>query len=169
MRLLPLYFAALAIFLSACTTSDSIIQATPTPFAPSNAAKPDSNTILQGTAYLPNEQPLKFASIAIYQNSNLLGGVETGTEGQFTLTVPSNTALTLEVSFVGYEPATYQLQPLRSGFYHLDLSLHAPKQFIDGLYCPTYRIRLIDMANTSSGVTYHSSDLNKSPNFPGGL
>ncbi len=169
MKRIPVYFAALALILSGCTTTDSIIQATPTPFAPSNATTPSSNTILQGIAYLPNEQPLKFASIAIYQNSTLLGGVETGTEGQFTLTVPSNTALTLEVSFVGYEPAIYQLQPLRSGFYYLDLSLHTPKPFIDGLYCPTYHIPLIDMDNTSSGATYLSGDLKHSPLFPGGL
>lgn len=170
MRLLLLYFVALAIFLSSCATTDSIIQATPTPFAPSNAAKtPNSNTVLQGTTYLPNKQPLKFASIAIYQNSDLLGGAETDTKGQFTLTLPSNTLLTLEVSFVGYEPATYQLQPLRSGFYHLDLSLHTPKQFKGSLCCPSYRIPLIDMSDTSSGATYLSGNLKNSPLFPGGL
>ncbi|MCR9103447.1 MAG: carboxypeptidase-like regulatory domain-containing protein [bacterium] len=169
MRLLPLYFAALAIFISGCTTSNPITVATPTLLEPINATVPDSTVVLQGTAYFPSGQPLLFGSIAVYQGSTLLKATEADLNGHYTLTLPTHTDLTLKVLYVGYETATYQLQPLPPGPYHLDVSLTTQKKIIDGLYCPTYRIRLIDMANTSSGATYHSSDLNKSPNFPGGL
>jgi len=130
---------------------------------------PDSTIVLQGTAYLPSGEPLLFGSIAAYQNDILLRGTEAGFDGRYTLMLPPNTGLTLNVLYVGYESAIYQLHPLSPGSYKLDLSLTTPKEITEGLYCPSYRIPLIDLTNTSSGAIYNSSDLKKSPNFPGGL
>lgn len=169
MRLLPLYFAALAIFLSACATSDSIIQATPTPIDTVTPTASDSIITLQGTTQLFSGAPLLFCTIAAYQDNTLIKGTEADFNGYYTITLPANTELTLKALYVGHETATYQLQPLPPGSYYLNAYLTPKKQFTEDLYCPSYHIPLIDMDNTSSGATYHRNDLNKSPNFPGGL
>ncbi len=155
--------------LSSCATTDSIIQATPTPIETASPTAPDSIITLQGTAQLPSGAPLIFCTIAAYQDNTLIKGAEADFNSYYTITLPANTELTLKALYVGHETATFQLQPLPPGSYHLNAYLTPKKQFTEGLYCPSYRIPLIDMHNTSSGATYHSSDLKKSPNFSGGL
>ncbi|MEQ8705560.1 MAG: hypothetical protein RIC19_16655 [Phaeodactylibacter sp.] len=169
MKRLPVYFAALALILSGCTTTDSITQATPTPMDTVSRTAPDSILTLQGTTQDPSGAPLLFCTIAAYQDNTLIKGTEADFNGYYTITLPAHTELTLKALYVGHETATYQLQPLPPGSYLLNAYLTPKKQFTEGLYCPSYRIPLIDRDNTSSGATYHSSDLKHSPLFPGGL
>lgn len=169
MKHLPLYFAALTMVISSCATTESIIQATPTPIETVSPTAPDSIITLQGTTQLPSGVPLLFCTIAAYQDNTLIKGAEADFNGYYTITLPANTELTLKALYVGHETATFQLQPLPPGSYHLNAYLTPEKQFIEDLYCPSYRIPLIDMGNISSGTIYHNSDLKKSPLFPGGL
>lgn len=155
--------------ISSCTTTASVIQATPTPIDTVSPTTPAAIITLQGTTQLPSGVPLLFCTIAAYQDNTLIKGTEADFNGYYTITLPANTVLTLKALYVGHETTTYQLQPLPPGSYHLNAYLTPKKQFTEGLYCPSYRIPLIDLSNTSSGATYHSSGLKKSPLFPGGL
>lgn len=169
MKRLPVYFAALALILSGCTTTDSITQATPTPIDIVSPTTPDSIITLQGTIQDPSGAPLLFCTIAAYQDNTLIKGTEADFNGHYTINLPANTELTLKALYVGHETASFLLQPLTPGPYQLNACLTPKKQFTEDLYCPSYRIPLIDLSNTSSGATYHSSDLKNSPLFPGGL
>lgn len=114
------------------------------------------------------DDPVLFGSVAIYQNDRLVAGTETDFDGRFHYQL--NQALdtltyTLEFSYLGMHPIRIEdlkLAQSDSTYLFVKLGKDRSVKLLDGPYCPSWRVPLIEQDNTTSGQIFTSDQIRRS-------
>ncbi len=108
-------------------------------------------------------EPVLFGSVAMYKNGVFKQGAETDFDGQFSLKSfdwDSTATYAIEFGYVGFYTVKIDDFPLQNGVnYELECSLSAEAPILEGPYCPSYRVPLIELDNTTSGQIITSEQI----------
>ncbi len=118
---------------------------------------------------LETDDPVLFGTMAVYHKDRLLGGTETDFDGrfhyQFKQTQDSFT-YTLEFTYLGMHSMRIEDFKLAQGdSSYLAVKLGHDEDFGKhlGPFCPSWRFPLIEQDNTTSGQTFTSDQIRRSP------
>ena len=117
------------------------------------------SAVVTGTVRAQSGAPIAGASVAAGARE-----VRTSEAGRFSLAVPADTALTLEVSAVGFAPATLGLDPLPPGGRRTVALTLQPFYVLDAITVTTRKPRpLLNTENATTGGTLEQEELRALP------
>ena len=125
---------------------------------------------LSGTLHeLTYDEPLIFGAVGVYHEGKLIAGIEADVDGQFQKEIPWDAErpfpeeLSLEFSYVGFKSLRYKfaLSPGKT-HWQFDVKL-AEEEPINCYWIPEYYPPIYQQDQLSSGRTFSSDDIRRSP------
>lgn len=115
--------------------------------------------------YQSNE-PLIFASVAVYKDDILLTGTETDIAGQYELLLPSGN-IEIEVSYVGYQSKRIALWTTND-YQVVDIEMGEDMEYLmESVIVTAYKIPLISQDNTTAAIALRGKTSGLATSMPG--
>ncbi|HMU04699.1 MAG TPA: von Willebrand factor type A domain-containing protein, partial [Saprospiraceae bacterium] len=110
------------------------------------------------------EEPILFATIAIFRDGKLITGTETDLEGNYTIADVQPGTYDVEASYVGYATQKIQGVVVKAGRNNVvNFSLLSGQIILSGIEVKAFRIPLIEFDNTSQGSTVTAEKIRNLP------
>ncbi len=125
----------------------------------------DGQSAMQGIVTdKENGNPIPFANIVVYKNGETIAGVTTDFDGRYTIKPIKSGYYDIKISSVGYENLEMKEIVLNAGkITFQDFNIKQKAMVAGSVQVVEYKSPMIDMSNTSSGITITSENITRMP------